>query len=159
MSLFFQVHHNTLDEKGRVFMPASFRRDALPEILAGEFVVTPDRRGFLVVRPRVVWDEYIETIKRTPGVSRGEKDDYLALLYGLAQSASIDRQNRMVFSQQTRKALGVPVDEGKMELVLQGAGDHFRVWRAEQFEGEEALLDRAASLQERFDAVVDRGQE
>jgi hypothetical protein len=65
----------------------------------------------------------------------------------------------MVFSQQTRKYLGVEAEEGKVELVLQGAGDHFRVHRADRWEGEDSLVDRVAGLQERFDSIVDRGRE
>jgi len=138
-------------------MPATFRRDAPPEILAGEFLVTPEQGGHLVVRPKVIWDEFINEIRTQPGLSRGDREELLTVMYSLAQTATIDRQNRLVLSQQIRKALGVSPEDGKVDLVLVGAGTHFRIYRAEKWAGEEHLLDRAGELLGKFNSYVDPG--
>ena len=158
MGYFYQHHHNTLDEKGRIFMPAAFRRDAPPDVLAGEFLVTPEPDGHLIVRPKAVWDAFIEEIRTQPGLSRGERNELLTVMYSLAQAASIDRQNRLVLSPQTRKALGIAPDEGKVDLILVGAGSQFEIWRADRWVGEEVMLKRAGELLDKFNSYVDPGK-
>jgi len=157
VSFFYQHHRNALDAKGRVFMPAAFRRDAPPEILAGEFLVTPEPDGHLIVRPKTVWDSFIEEIRTQSGLSRGERNELLTVMYSLAQTASIDRQNRLVLSPQTRKALGISPEEGKVDLVLVGAGTHFEIWRADRWAGENVMLQRAGELLDKFNSYTDPG--
>ena len=156
--MFYQIHDNALDERGRIFMPATFRRDVAPEILAGDFHITPEKDGHLIVRPRFEWEAFIARIKRAQVESR-VKTDYLKALNALSQKTQLDRQNRLVLSAQMRKALGVRPDEGRVELAIVGAGDYFEIWRAENFEGEDALLEKASDLRDRIESVIDETYE
>ena len=60
--VFIGTHSAVLDEKSRMVMPAGFRKDNQPEVLNGDFYITPHREGFLVVRPAVIWNKYKHSI-------------------------------------------------------------------------------------------------
>jgi len=152
--MFYQIHNNAMDERGRIFMPAAFRHDVPPEVIRGDFHITPEQDGHLVVRPHQEWEAYIGRIKRARVESR-IKTDYLKALNALSQKTQLDRQNRLVLSPQMRKALGVKSDEGRVELAIVGAGDYFEIWRADGFEGEQVLLERASQLRDQIESVVD----
>lgn len=147
-----------MDDKGRIFMPAAFRRDAPPEILASEFHVSPEkeaeRGGFLIARPHEEWKSHLESIQRAP-VPRRTIREYLKIQNALSQKTTLDRQNRLVLSPQMRTALNLEAEHGKVELVLVGAGTYFEIWLADRFEGEEALLDKAMELRDQLDSVID----
>ena len=152
--MFYQIHDNAMDDRGRIFMPATFRRDVPADILCGDFHITPEKDGHLVVRPKFEWEANIARIKRAQVESRVKKE-YLKALNALSQKTQLDRQNRLVLSPQMRKALGVQPDEGRIELAIVGAGDYFEIWRAENFEGDESLLEKASELRDRIESVID----
>jgi len=154
LSYFHQIHYVTMDDKGRIFMPAAFRHDAPPEILAGNFHMSPEKGGYLTARPKVEWEAYLKFIKRTK-ISAAKKNKYLKYLNALSQKTNLDRQNRLVLTPQLRKAMGLEADHGKVNLALLGAGEYFEIYIAENFVGEDAMLEEASLLREEIESVID----
>lgn len=154
MSIFHQIHYNAMDEKGRVVIPATFRRDAPPEILAGEFHITPEKDGHLIVRPKPEWERFLNRIRRA-SVKSSVKAEYIKIMNALSQKTSLDRQNRLVMSPQLRRKMDIAPEDGRVELAIVGAGDYFEIWRSDRFEGEDAMLDKAALLLDEIDSVID----
>ncbi len=156
VSYFNQIHYNTLDEKGRIVIPAVFRHDATPEILAGDFRITPDPNGYLTVRPESEWLTYLEYIQGLNWII-GKKRRFLRGLHALSQKTSLDRQNRLVLSPQMRKALGLEDNHGSVEMAIIGAGTYFELYLSETFEGEESLLDQVSALRDEVEGIDGEG--
>jgi transcriptional regulator MraZ len=154
LSNFTQTHHLALDSKGRLVIPATFRKEAAPEILLGDFYISPEKDGYLTVRPDPEWSDFISFVKRSK-VTTAKKKSYLKYLNALSQKTKIDGQNRLVLSPQMRKALGIKKDEGRVELIVVGAGDYFEILKLEDFEGEDAMLEAASDLRDEMESLVD----
>jgi division/cell wall cluster transcriptional repressor MraZ len=147
------VHYNTMDEKGRVVMPAGFRRDVPPEVLEGDFYLTPEPEGHLMVRPREEFEDTMRRIKRSPLETRVKKQ-YIRRINQLTQRTSLDKQNRLVLTPMMRRRLGLE-EAGKSEVVILGCGDWFEIWHPENYEGEEEMLASMVDLRDQVESVVD----
>ncbi|HEB83517.1 MAG TPA: hypothetical protein ENI92_00805 [Bacteroidetes bacterium] len=156
MSYFHQIHFNTLDEKGRIVIPAAFRRDAPPEILASDFWISPDREGFLTVRPDPVWKRYVAFVESL-SLDVRTKRSYLRGLHATVQRTSIDRQNRLVLAPQMRKVLTGERNNDKEEVVIVGSGTYFELWPRDRFEGEDTILDTLSKLRDQVEGIVGEG--
>lgn len=158
VSYFHQIHTVTMDDRGRLFMPSAFRHDAPPEVLAGDFHISPekdqDRGGYLVVRPHGEWQGHLKAIEASP-LPRKAIKEYLKIQNALSQKTTLDRQNRLVLSPQMRDMLGLDADSGKVDVVLVGGGRFFEIWLAERFEGVDTMVDRSAELRELFESIQD----
>ncbi len=156
MSYFYETHQNTLDDKGRLVIPAAFRRDAPPEILAADMMVTPHKEGYLEVRPDEEWQKYIEFVKQQP-VSAKVKREYLRALYSTSQRVRIDRQNRLMLSPRLRKVVTGTEDPGKAEVILLGAGTYFEIRPTDSFEGEDAMIEKVTDLRDQVEEAIGEG--
>ena len=61
--VFIGTHAAVLDEKSRLVMPSGFRKDNTDAVLGGDFYITPHQDGFLIARPAVVWEGYLQSIR------------------------------------------------------------------------------------------------
>ena len=150
-----------IDAKGRVSIPAAFRRvlDAgdpdreageLPSVmlcygphLKGHF------RGYTVAAHEEA-GRLINAIEPTsPEVAR-RKQMAQKLHFGCAFRLEIEREGRVVMPAARRAALGV--EEG--ELAFRGMGDFFEVWNAGAFAEADADLESFLEAEEGFDPTA-----
>lgn len=139
--------HQKVDSKGRVSIPASFRR----------VVETGDPDWTDGLRPNLVivyglddqnWlDCYtvnaIEDIEERIDQMQPGSDDREALellFHGLAQDMQIDEDGRIVLPQKLRDKIGLDGDEKALFIAL---GDRFQIWREDTFEATKTAATRA----------------
>ena len=138
--------HQRVDGKGRVSIPASFRRvlEAQdPEWQSGNrprFVIVygDERRQHLECFSMNAMDDVDARIAMMP---RGtpERRAMERLIYTLSQETEVDEDGRIVLPQKLRDKIGLEGD-----AYFAGTADTFQIWRPETYEARER--ERLASV-------------
>lgn len=120
--MFRGQYEHALDGKGRVALPAAFRRE-LAERGDELLVVTPHiRERCLVAYPRTSWAEFearlVQASRTDPRVSEVKR-----LVVGRAVDCPVDKVGRVLLPDKLRKPLGIERD-----LVWMGQLDCIEVW-------------------------------
>lgn len=140
--MFLGNYRHTLDDKGRLTIPARFR-EALGE---GGYVV----QGFdgnLMVLPPVVFQGLYAQLSRlslTDPAARMLR----RLILAAAAEVSLDRAGRILIPPYLREAAGL---DG--EVVLVGVGEFFEIWSAAAWERQQQALADAEANAQRFAAL------
>ncbi|MGE0679765.1 MAG: division/cell wall cluster transcriptional repressor MraZ [Candidatus Binatia bacterium] len=115
---------HTVDEKGRVSIPAKFREVLVKleddRLIATKFIL--NSRRCLDVYPQVEWDLFEEELKNKPRFD----ETFLKLenfYFSNAQDCSLDKQGRILLPVVLREYAGL-----KKEVVFTGAREKFRIW-------------------------------
>ncbi|MBJ7608375.1 MAG: division/cell wall cluster transcriptional repressor MraZ [Candidatus Dormibacteraeota bacterium] len=93
--MFYGSFRHSVDPKGRVALPAQFRRD-----LAGA-VVAPGAENRLVIRPAQEWQEYEQNFRLT-AESSADKRLFMRHLHAGARPVDIDAQGRILLTPEHR---------------------------------------------------------
>jgi MraZ protein len=123
MAAFIGTHTHTLDEKGRVSIPAQFRRQLTPE----DIYLNMGMEGCLVLYPSQRWQELEEKLLSQP---RSKKTRYL--YRSLAQNlkaVSVDSQGRISIPAELAKKAGITG-----EVMFLGRFDVIELWHPERYE-------------------------
>ena len=147
-----------MDAKGRISIPASFRRvleasdpnwtDGLnPELV---IVYGDHRRKYLECYTIEAIEEVDEQIAGLPRGSM-ERKMLQRLFHGQSHPTSVDETGRLVLPAKLRKKIGL---EDKAFFIA--AGDTFQIWKPETYEEEELSKTEAwlDELPEDFDPLV-----
>ncbi|MEM9575993.1 MAG: division/cell wall cluster transcriptional repressor MraZ [Pseudomonadota bacterium] len=156
--------HHKVDAKGRVSIPASFRRvieasdpnwssgDA-PELV---IVYGDHRRNYLECYTMQAIEEVDDKIDALPRGSM-ERRMLQRLFHGQSFPTSVDETGRLVLPSKLRQKIGLD-----KEAFFIAAGDTFQIWNPETYETEEASKTEAwlDELPDDFDPLVflDGGQ-
>ncbi len=147
-----------VDAKGRVSIPAPFRRvleEGDPDWRPGEnpqlIIVHGSNEGQCLEGYSLKsMDEIDELIERLPHFS--PEREYLETILGTESDyASVDENGRMVLSKALRDMIGV----GK-EAVFVGKGNRFQIWEPQAYEAELARLREWAAAQDNPKAMLYR---
>ena len=138
--MFTGAHRVRVDEKGRLAIPAGFRKQ-LPE---GSYVsVGLDR--VLAIYPPEVWEALAQEL-RSP--LQGPDQRALArTLYSLSDSFEPDGQGRITLSAESRRAAGI---EAPATAVVIGSGSRVEIWPEARWNS------YSADAQDRFTEFADR---
>lgn len=117
----------TLDQKGRLSMPAR-HREALAVLCAGKVTVTRHPDGCLVIYPTSVWEQKREALARLPYSARA----FVRYVLGSAVDLTPDRAGRILIPAELRLMGGLTKD-----VALLGMGEHFELWNRETLEARE----------------------
>ncbi|MEM9350728.1 MAG: division/cell wall cluster transcriptional repressor MraZ [Pseudomonadota bacterium] len=131
--------HHKVDTKGRVSIPAHFRRvleagdpswtDGLnPELV---IVYGDHRRKYLECYTMEAIDEVDAKIDALPRGSR-ERKILQQLFHGQSFPTNVDETGRLVLPAKLRQKIGL-----ESEAFFIAAGDTFQVWKPETYEAEE----------------------
>jgi MraZ protein len=132
-----------VDAKGRVSIPAQFRRvleEGDPDWSAGQnpnLVIVqgrPGRRCLECFTIRAI-EEIDEMVRALPRFSR-DREKLERLLNTRSTYAQVDENGRMVLGQALREAAGL-MDEA----MFAGMGDKFQIWEPEAFAADQAELE------------------
>ena len=133
-----------VDIKGRIFVPAEFRKKLPPE--AGEtFVVV---RGFdrcLTAYPQHVWEETATKMLRLPQTERNVRV-FIRGMLSQAAEVNLDRQGRASIPRKLLERVGIAD-----RMIVIGALDKLEIWKPEDWdqfmqEADPALEQVAESL-------------
>ncbi|SDI54999.1 division/cell wall cluster transcriptional repressor MraZ [Lutimaribacter saemankumensis] len=137
--------HHKVDSKGRVSIPASFRRvleagdPNWTDGLSPEFVIVygDHRRKYLECYTMEAIEEVDEKIAALPRGSM-ERRMLERLFSGLSEPARVDETGRIVLSSKLRQKIGI---DGEAFFIA--SGDTFQIWKPETYEAEELAKTEA----------------
>jgi MraZ protein len=124
MSGFLGSYQHQIDEKGRLSLPASFRRDGGEEPLVLVHV-NPDS---LTLFPRDVWSEMEARLREMLRRNRNARP-YVLKVTANAVEVVPDKQGRILVPQRMQREVGIA---GPTLIV--GALDRIELWSPERFE-------------------------
>lgn len=114
-------YKNTIDAKGRVFLPAKFR-----SYLGERIIIVKGAEGCLVVYTEEKFTEYIERLRKN-GETAAKK--YLRYLNLTAASIEPDAQGRILLTNELREHAGLTKD-----VLFVGMYDTVEIWNEEKAE-------------------------
>lgn len=150
--------HHKVDTKGRVSIPALFRRvieasdpdwkDGLPPELV--IVYGDHRRSYLECYTVEAINEVDDKIDSLPRGSM-ERKMLQRLFHGQSYPTSVDETGRLVLPAKLRAKIGL-----ENEAFFIAAGDTFQIWKPETYEVEEAAKTEEwlDELPEDFDPLI-----
>lgn len=140
--LFHGVIQNRIDTKGRVSVPAPFRRaleagdpDFAPGSNAHMTVLHWPTKNCLEVYTENGMDEISKKIARYPHRSK-DRENLARLYFSNSQHLQLDETGRVVISEKLRNAAGLGED-----VVFVGSMDKFEIWNHEEYIAEMALIE------------------
>ena len=115
--MFRGKHFHTVDPKGRLSIPAKFR-----EYLGEAFVITMGMDDCLLAYDLETWQAFE---KRLTDVDMLDDDamDLARFIMGNVQDVTLDKQGRVLLTEDTRQSVGLEKD-----VVINGLGNHFEIW-------------------------------
>ncbi len=140
--MFLGNYRHTLDEKGRLTVPARFR-EALGQ---GGYLVQGFDGNLMVLPPAVFQALYaqINRLSLTDPTARMLR----RLILSAAAEVNLDRAGRMLIPPYLREAAGL---DG--EVVLVGVGEFFEIWSATAWARQQEVLADAEANAQRFAAL------
>jgi MraZ protein len=115
---------NTLDQKGRVFVPAAFRSD-----LENRFVLTRgSEEKSLYIYPMDEWKKFVEKLQQLP---TSKKDSRMIIRHFCANATNcdMDSQGRILIPAELREKA-----ELKKDVVFIGMVNRIEIWSAENIQ-------------------------
>ncbi len=132
--MFLGEFEHTIDDKGRVAIPARFREE-----LSEGLVLT---RGFdhcLQVFPRPTWEALRQRISAL-SLGNEEARNLRRLLFSGAAEVEVDRQGRILIPQNLREYAGL-----SEMAVIAGLDTYFEMWSRERWQTVLDTLDSSGS--------------
>lgn len=126
--MFRGSHITRVDEKGRLKLPAEFKRQIDVEYGAEPFYITSRDGKTAEIHPMREWEEYEKKLAAMPS-SNPAKQKLLMRFNYFGQKAELDGQGRVLLPQVLR-------EKGNLiaEVVVHGSEMHLKVSNHEQYE-------------------------
>ena len=116
-----------IDEKGRLKVPANFRK-IIEERYGNECFITSMDGERALVYPLPVWFEFQSRLAKVPSTSTA-KTRLLERVNYFGQVATLDAQGRVLVPQVLRDVAGISDD-----VVVLGSQDHLIVWNDQKMQ-------------------------
>lgn len=126
MSRFRGRFDYSLDEKGRINIPAKFRKALSPEA-AETFVISRSPGGCLRAYPQDAWNIYEDELARRPQTP--ETLQHRRLLYNSISDSTLDAQGRI-----TLTPAQIKLADLKKETTLVGQNEYIEIWDTANFD-------------------------
>lgn len=138
MFAFRGMNDVSLDEKGRLAIPARYR-DVLAESRGGQMVITqsPHREGGLWLYPLEAWEEVEPELVRLSDFQEGPRL-IKQMILGTARECRLDKSGRVLVPGELRRRAGL-----KRRVCLVGMRHRFHLYEPLQWDG---VLERVAEL-------------
>jgi MraZ protein len=125
--MFRGSHITRVDDKGRLKLPAEFKRQ-IDEEYGGQFYVTSADGETAEIHPMREWEEYEKKLAAVPRSSPA-KQKLLQWLNYFGQTVEMDAQGRVLLPQLVRDKLNLMA-----EVVVAGSEKHLRVTNREKYD-------------------------
>jgi len=122
--MFIGEYRHTLDDKGRIAIPAKLRYSKVGE---DEYWVAT--KGFdrcLFLYPRYEWERIVKKINERLSFTKKEDRSFLRMFISPATEQTVDRQGRIAIPQSLREYAGI-----QKEVVTLGAVNRIEIWSEE----------------------------
>jgi len=147
MSTFIGKYEAKADVKGRIFIPAVYRK-LLPEGERERVVMRRDTESdCMIIYPEHVWTAMMEQLKA--GLDEWNPEDQMLLMQFVsdAEWLDIDAQGRVLLAKRHMQAIGVE----NAEVLFVGMNDRFAVWSKAHYEQSmKPIADFARLLKEKM---------
>ena len=128
--MFKGEYNHTIDEKGRLIIPAKFREE-----LGSEFVITRGLDGCLFGYNNTEWEVFEGKLRALPTTNKDARAFQRYMLSGAA-SVEVDKQGRILIPQNLRTFAGLEKD-----VVLIGVAGRIEIWNKDIYEKATAIDD------------------
>jgi len=120
--MFIGEYHHTIDEKGRIIIPAKFR-----DALGKEFIITRGIENCLFVYSLQNWANITTKLSSLPFTKKDARTFNRFFMSG-ATSVELDKQGRVNISQPLTQYANLLKD-----CVIIGTGDRLEIWSQESW--------------------------
>ena len=141
--MFKGEYNHTIDEKGRLIIPAKFREE-----LGNEFVVTRGLDGCLFGYNNSERQVFEDKLRALPLTNKDARQFQRFMLAGAA-SVEIDKQGRILLPQVLRTFAGLDKD-----VVLIGVAGRIEIWSKDKYEEASAVDDMEAIAEKMSDLGI-----
>lgn len=121
--MFMGEYQHSLDDKGRIIIPARFRED-----LGDKFIITRGLDNCLFVYPQTQWKILEEKIRELP-TSHADTRSFVRLFFSGAVEAELDKQGRVVVPQHLREHARIDRD-----VYVIGVSNKVEIWAKDFWE-------------------------
>ena len=121
--MFIGEYHHTIDDKGRIIIPAKFRDE-----LGSNFIVTRGIESCLFVYPNKNWDQICEKLNSLP-FTRKDARVFSRFFMSGATNVELDKQGRINISAPLINHANLTKD-----CVIIGTGDRLEIWSKEDWD-------------------------
>lgn len=132
-------YNHTIDEKGRLIIPAKLRDD-----LGESIVICNGLEGCLFVYSQEEWAKFVAELETLPRMNKDART-FKRYFFGSASEGTYDKQGRVLVPPTLRKAAALVKD-----VVLVGVQDRVEIWDKARWE------ERNAISEEDLDAIAER---
>lgn len=115
-------YEHSLDEKGRLIMPAKLRDD-----MGDKFIITAGLDGCLFGFSLLEWSKFEEKLKALPITNKNARTFVRFFLSG-ATECELDKQGRFLITSKLREG----AELGK-DVTIIGAGTRIEIWNREKW--------------------------
>ncbi len=124
--MFIGEYRHTLDDKGRIAIPAKLRYSKIGE--EEYWVATKGFDHCLFVYPKNEWNVIVKKLNERLTLTRKEDRSFLRMFVSPANEQTVDKQGRIVISQSLREYARV-----KRDVVILGAINRIEIWSEENW--------------------------
>ena len=121
--MYIGEYHHTIDEKGRIIIPAKFRDE-----LGSEFIVTRGIENCLFVYSMNNWNTICEKLNSLP-FTRKDARTFNRFFMSGATNVELDKQGRINISSPLINYANL-----KKDCVVIGTGDRLEIWSKEDWD-------------------------
>ncbi len=142
--MFIGEYTHSVDDKGRVSVPAKFRQD----LVAG-VVVTRGFDGCLFLYPRAQWDEKAAVWAKLP-ITQKKNRAFARLLLAGAWDAVLDAQGRVILPEYLRRFAGIT-----KQVTVAGLYNRIEIWDEDAWQEYKAKTEADSdNIAEAMDSLV-----
>lgn len=129
--LFSGTYEHSLDDKGRLTIPSSFRKDFMDGA-----VLRKDKTGCVEILPRSAWNLFLEKLLKISKTD-AKAQKWVTFQLAGAQQTELDKQGRVLLGNDMRVHAGLSGGTA----VVTGALDRLKVWSPERWTEFESAAD------------------
>lgn len=122
--MFLGEFEHTIDDKGRVMLPAQFR-----EAAAAGLILTRGFERCLQIFSRPAWQALVQRVNTLP-LGDPEVRNLRRLVFASAVELEVDRQGRIFIPAPLRRYAGL-----NSSVAIAGLDSYFELWAREQWQG------------------------
>ena len=137
--MFTGEYRHTVDDKGRIAVPAKFRVQ-----LGAGAVVSRWLDACLAIHPKAGWDDLSAKVAALP-ITDQKSRLFQRFVFSHAVEAEMDKQGRVLLPAYLRESVGLTG-----EAVLVGSRDHAEIWAPERWDAYRKALDDPQELARAF---------
>ena len=138
-----------LDQKGRLSIPARFKKDIESDGSSLLFLTRMD--NCIRAYPEQTWLQIEQKFKEQKIKTEKMRRFFRAFIGSVAE-CEIDKQGRIIIPQNLREYAGL-----EKEIVLVGVLEHFEIWSDANWKEENDKLEQDLNLEEFQDEIADLG--